>query len=384
MPDMAKTKELDEYQKSVALVTATDSSGMMLRTLTQAEIDSQIALAQQRPRQLSVVMKNIETLATLDEETAEECMYALPRGGKPIKGASIRLAEIIQQQWRNNRAGSRVIAIDKANKVVVAEGIFHDLETNSQTRKEVSRRISDKNGRLFNDDMINMTGNAACAIALRNAILAGVPKGIWRRAYEACERVVAGDIATLAERRDKAFKAFAAFGVKPEQLFAVLEVKGIEDITLAHIPALIAMHNALKAGETTVQEMFDPRRVAAGGFEVVANPLKDDAPAKSDDQKQPASGASPNAGEEAADAPAGGEQAAGDQKTEATARGPAAAEHTIDQAAVDQQTAYRRGRDDRAAGRARRAIPGEYRDAAHQREAVCWQAGFDGNPMPMF
>ena len=75
--------------------------------------------------------------------------------------------------------------------------------------------------------MIVVTGNAACSIARRNAILAGVPKAIWRKAFEASERVVAGDIQTLATRREAAMKAFATFGVKPEQIFAALDVKGI-------------------------------------------------------------------------------------------------------------------------------------------------------------
>jgi hypothetical protein len=43
----------------------------------------------------------------------------------------------------------------------------------------VRRRIFDSRGRLFNDDMITVTGNAACAIAKRNAILSGVPKSAF-------------------------------------------------------------------------------------------------------------------------------------------------------------------------------------------------------------
>jgi recombination protein RecT len=45
-------------------------------------------------------------------------------------------------------------------------------------------------------------------------------------------------------------------------------------------------------------------------------------------------------------------------------------------------TAWERGRDWRAKGNARKAVPMEYRDEDHQREAAAWQAGFDGKPMP--
>ena len=43
-----------------------------------------------------------------------------------------------------------------------------------------------------------------------------------------------------------------------------------------------------------------------------------------------------------------------------------------------------RPRGNAAAGLQRRAIPPEYRDAGRQREAVCWQAGWDGVEMPSF
>jgi hypothetical protein len=197
----------------------------------------------------------------------------LPRGGKPIKGASVRLAEIIAQQWGNNRVDARVVSTDRVNKTITAEGFFHDLEKNSATKRSITRRISDRRGRLFSEDMIVVTGNAACAIALRNAILGGVPKAVWRKAYEAAERVIAGDIKTLVVRREAAIKAFAAFGVKPEQIFAALGVAGTDDIGLDHIPVLAGMYSALKSGEETVEEMFNPRRIGGSGGEAISNPL---------------------------------------------------------------------------------------------------------------
>jgi len=228
----------------------------MVGTIVRAELDTQIATAKAHPRSITRAIDNILSLATLDEQTAAENVFALPRGGKPIRGPSVRLAEIIYQQWGNCRVDARVISIDREHKIITAEGTFHDLETNAATRAVIQRRISDKRGRLFSDDMIVTTGNAACAIAKRNAILSGVPKPVWRRAYEASEQVVAGDIKTLAIRREAAIKAFAHYGVKPEQIFAVMEVKGIEDISLEHIPTLQGMFSAIKSGESTVEEIF--------------------------------------------------------------------------------------------------------------------------------
>lgn len=237
--------------------------GSLAVSLARAEVDQQITTARAYPRSIARAVSNITTLATLDEKSAEECIYALPRGGKPIKGPSVRLAEIISSQWGNCRVGARVVHVDRVEKFVEAEGVFHDLETNTATTARVRRRISDKSGRLFQDDMIVVTGNAACAIAKRNAILGAVPKAVWRKAYEAVESVIMGDVKTLAERRGRAIAAFGAFGVTPEQIFAALGIGGEDDVGLEHLGTLTAMRAALKNGEATVEEMF-PRPDAKG------------------------------------------------------------------------------------------------------------------------
>ena len=306
-----KASDADRAEREEILPPMANASSS-ISVLERAAIDSAIATARQFPRDLKSASDDIMSLATLDEQTAAEMMYALPRGNKPIRGPSVRLAEIIMQCWGNNRVTAQVLEIDRANKIVTAEGTFHDLQTNAAIKAVVNRRISDKYGRIYSDDMIVTTGNAACAIARRNATLVGVPKAVWRRAYEAAERRIAGDIKTLATRREAAVKAFAQYGVKPEQIFGAIGVKAIEDITLDHMPTLIGMYQTLRSGEETVETMFDPRR-GGKSFEAVENPLKDDdagAGAESskngDDGKRPKNSKKTEA---KADAPAG--QAAG-------------------------------------------------------------------------
>lgn len=262
--------------------------------LQKAEIDQLITTARSFPRSMKRVQSAIMTMATLDEESAEECMYALPRGGKPIKGPSIRFAEILKQSFGNCRAGARVVDVDRVEMFVEAEGVFHDLETNASTTARVRRRISDKNGRLFKDDMIIVTGNAACSIAMRNAILAGVPKPLWRKAYDSVQATITGDITTLSENREKALKALAAFGVKPEQIFASLGREGMEDVTVDDIATLRGMYSALKNGEATVEEMFFGTVKAASQHDKVVDPLSDDpAPTQKPDEEKTTSSESP-------------------------------------------------------------------------------------------
>jgi len=217
-----------------------------LPAILRAEIDGQIATAHAFPRSVVNFIKESKTLVTLDVEMAEACIYALPRGGKTIAGPSVRFAEIIANSFGNNRFGGRVVA--EEGNFIVAQGVYHDLEKNSQCTFEVKRRITDKYGKRYNDDMIGVTGNAAASIAMRNAILRGVPKAFWQSIYDAARQVAVGDASTLSADRERALGWFLKAGITNEQVFAKLGVKGIEDIGIAEMEALVGLKNTLKDG----------------------------------------------------------------------------------------------------------------------------------------
>lgn len=226
----------------------------MVALLNKSEIDQQIATAHKFPRSLKRFRDEAMAMVTLDESIASECIYALPRDGKTIEGPSARFAEIIASAWCNNRAGARVI--DDHGEFVTAQGVFHDLERNVAITYEVQRRIVDKHGRRYKADMIGVTANAACSIALRNAILKGVPKAFWSSMYDAARHVIMGDIKTLANRRAAAVAEFQRFGVSDKQLCDKLGVAGIEEITLDHLVTLRGLLTAIKEGDTTPEEAF--------------------------------------------------------------------------------------------------------------------------------
>lgn len=346
----------------------------LVASLTKAEIDQQIATAHAYPRFVSRATKNIISLVTMDETAAEECTYALPRSGKSITGPSIRLAEIVAGQWGNCRIGARVVHVDRVEKFVEAEGIFHDLETNTATTARVRRRIVDKYGKLYNDDMIIVTGNAAASIAKRNAILGGTPKAVWRKAYDAALATLKGDVKTLRERRDGVIKAFAAFGVKPEQIFAALSIGGMDDITLETMPVLIGMHNALKSGEATVEEMFGGAAAAGGGERKnLRGKLEDVASGgKAKEAEKPKSEKPKEGAEDKADKAAEQKQ---DREPETTSTDddfpgdtPAPSNDEIEAAKDRGGEAYHRGM-------SRKAVPQEYRGKPALSEA--WLAAYD-------
>lgn len=225
-----------------------------LQLITKAEIDAQVATAKAFPRSIKTFLQKAESLATVSEEVAASCNYALPRGGKDLEGPSVRLAEIICSTYGNIRSGARVIAND--GKTITAQGICHDLETNNSVTVEVKRRITDRNGKTYNEDMQTVSGNAACAIAYRNAVYKVVPFALVSEIYEKTKEVARGTAETLPARRDKALKYLKELGVTEKQILDVLELKKIEDIDLDKLSTLRGMVTLIKNGESTISDLF--------------------------------------------------------------------------------------------------------------------------------
>lgn len=237
---------------SVELVQTPQQTALFL--ITKAEIDTQIATAKAFPRSVTESMRRAETMATISEEIAASCTYALPRAGKTIEGPSVRLAEIIVNTWGNIRAGARVI--DNDGKTITAQGICHDLENNTCFTVEVKKKITDRNGKLYSEDMIVTTGQAACAIAFRNAVLKVVPVALIDSIWDKTKEVAKGKAETMVARRTKAVDYAKTLGITEDQICEKLEVKKIEDIGLDSLATFRAILTGIKNGETTVQEAF--------------------------------------------------------------------------------------------------------------------------------
>jgi hypothetical protein len=227
-----------------------------LALLNASEIDMQIATAHKFPRSIKQFRTDVMDMVTLSESIAQECIYALPRDGKVIEGPSARFAEVVANAWGNSRAGARVVS-DQGD-FITAQGVFHDLQKNVAITYEVQRRITNSRGNRYGADMIGVTGNAASSIALRNAILKGVPKAYWADMYAAARRVAMGDIKTLPTRRAEAFKAFLGYGVSKEAILLKLQLAGEEDIGQDELVILRGILTAIRDGDTTPEQAFAP------------------------------------------------------------------------------------------------------------------------------
>lgn len=244
-----------------------------IEAIERANIDIQIATAKKYPRSLARVKNDILSTATLDEETAESCFYVLPargsEGGKPIQGASVRLAEIAVSCFGNIKAGARIISND--GNFVTAQGICHDVEKNVSVSVEVRRSIKGKNGKTYSDNMIQVTSQAACAIAYRNAVFKVVPLALVKPALDKAMQLAKGDIKSLSERRGIMVDKFAKLGITKEKLAERVGKQSIDEITLDDLQTLTGCYNALKDGEAAVDDIFPPTKKEAPK----ANPFAD-------------------------------------------------------------------------------------------------------------
>jgi hypothetical protein len=240
------------------------SQSTMLEALNRSEVDMQIATAKAYPRDVKKSLERIKAMAKADEETANGCFYHLSRGGDEINGVSVRMAEIIASCWGNLRVQSRIIGND--GRTITAQGVCHDLESNLAVSVEVKRKITGKNGQTFSEDMQVVTGNAACAIAFRNAVLKVVPKAITQGVINEVQEEAKKNI-DLAKNRQQCVGYFVSLGVAETQLFEFLGINTMEEITADMIMNLRGIATAIKEGTTTVQETFvkpaDEKAVAA-------------------------------------------------------------------------------------------------------------------------
>lgn len=224
-----------------------------LSVANRAEIDAQVATARAFPRDIRTCLDEVRQLATMTEETAEAMHYAIPRGGKTIEGPSTRFAETLAYSWGNLRVESSVVGIEA--REVVAESICFDLEKNVAIKIGARRRITNKGGRRFDDDMIGVTGQAAVSIAYRNAVLKAIPRSFWWPIYEEARRKAIGE-GSLESRRDKALGWFRKAGKMPDEVCALLGVDREEDIDDEALVQLKGFATAIREGTTTIDRLF--------------------------------------------------------------------------------------------------------------------------------
>lgn len=263
---------LDDYE--MLPVEAQSAQLIQVDALERANIDSQVTTAKMYPRNMKRSIDNSIVIATMDNEAAQSCGYALPRGGKPITGPSVHLAKIIVSNWGNMRTEAKVVQI--TDKQIISRGTAWDLEANVASAFEVRRSITDSKGKRYSDDMITVTGNAANSIAYRNAVFAVVPKSVVDKVYKAAQKFITGDLSDeekLLKRRTDAISHFNdEWGITEAEVIKLCGKQTVNQIKADEIALLLGMAQSLKDGDTTVDDLMKQVR---DGKESKSEKLKD-------------------------------------------------------------------------------------------------------------
>ena len=204
----------------------------------RANVDSQVATAKRYPRDIRRSIDNSVVMATMNQDTARSCSYALPRGGKPITGPSVHLAKIIVSNWGNIRTEAKVIQI--TDKQIISRGTCWDLETNVASAFEIRRSIVDSKGKRYSDDMITVT------------------------VYQAAQKFITGDLSDadkiLKTRTNIINKFKNEYAITEEEVIKLCGKQTSNQIGPDEIAMLIGIIQALKDGDTTVNDLILPIR----------------------------------------------------------------------------------------------------------------------------
>jgi hypothetical protein len=155
------------------------------------------------------------------------------------------------------RIDAKVVDIGQIR--VTSESICWDLESNLAIKTQIKRSITGKTGR-FSEDMITVTGNAANSIALRNAILSVIPKGIVDKVYNAAKQTITGDISDKNKLIAKRVEVFAGLrdvlGVTDKEILSAVGKAAIDFVDGDDILTLVGIGQAIRDGDTTVEQAF--------------------------------------------------------------------------------------------------------------------------------
>lgn len=252
--------ELSEYgfgnSNESILVKETGALAAAQEAKSIQEIQAALIIAQKFPRRPSQSFENI--MAACERPfLAEQAMYAYPRGNQVVTGPSIRLAEVLAQNWGNIECGIRELS--QSDGVSEVEAYAWDYQTNYRSNKifHVPHERHTKQGkkRLTDPrDIYELVANQGSR-RLRACILAVIPGDIVEAAVKKCEKTLSSGKEPIADRIRKLIGVFNELDVKVEHLEERLGHK-LEVTSEAELVTLRAIYKSLKDGMASREDFF--------------------------------------------------------------------------------------------------------------------------------
>lgn len=223
------------------------------------EVKGAIFLAKQFPRNYFESEKRIQD-ACKRPSLATTATYAYKRGTSKVEGPSIRLAEVLAQNWGNLSYG--IQELEQRDGESVAKAYCWDLETNVRQEKIFTvKHVRSARGNLTKlTDPRDIYERVASdgARRLRACILGVIPGDVVEMAVEQCRLTLAGQSdKPLKERISSALSHFKEkYGVTQEMIEAHFgyNAGSFSEFDLAQ---LTSIRNSLKDNMSTVEDWFN-------------------------------------------------------------------------------------------------------------------------------
>lgn len=222
------------------------------------EVKGQIFMARQFPRNVFQSEQRILD-ACKRPSLAQTAVYRYPRGGTSVEGPSIRLAEVLAQNWGNLAFGIK--ELEQRNGESVAMAYAWDLETNVREEKVFtvphSRKARGGIQKLSDPrDIYELVANNG-ARRLRACILGIIPGDITEKAVEECNNTLSGNNSKPVKDRihDALILFKEQYGVTQEQIESKFGYNA-DAFTHREVNELINIYNSLENGMSKVEDWF--------------------------------------------------------------------------------------------------------------------------------
>ena len=295
----------------------------------------------------------LEKIKVLAAAAGESWYYRYPvkskSGQEWIEGPTIKLANDLAREFGNCDIDTRVTDLGDTWLILAR---FTDYETGFSMTRPFQQRKGQRGMKTEDARALDIALQIGASKAIRNVVVNSL-QTFADFAFEEARNALVQKIGRNLEGSRK--RAIEHVDGKHIELLRVERVIGraAKDWLAPDIAKVIAILRSIDDGMTTIDEAFPP---------LEQQPTEDTA------GSQPLDAAAPDGADE---------------------RGAVVANDRTPAAGADDEqhrarlVAYEQGKQAKAAGTRRAALPGEYRDAAHSAQADAWFAGWDGKALPM-
>lgn len=263
------------------------------------EVKGQIFMARQFPRNVfqseQRILDNCKRPAL-----AGAAVYSYPRGGAKVEGPSIRLAEVLAQNWGNLAFGVKELEQREGESVAMAYA--WDLETNVRQEKVFTVKHSRKAGgkiKKLDDprDIYELVANNG-ARRLRACILGIIPGDIVDKAVEECNQTMkGGNKGPLKDRVASALTAFKEqYRVTQEQIEERFGYN-VDAFTERDLLDLVKIFNSLKDGMSKAEDWFDKKVSKKSNSKLTEAFKEEEKPVEKGEASEPVTDEKPSADE---------------------------------------------------------------------------------------